>query len=70
MDRRILAVVGFCVPVAMWASDWRWQFAFAILAAAIAFIGVLMWRWNPYLLDDLQAHCALPHGGPDDAYDS
>ena len=68
MDLRVLIVACACGVAAMWAPDW-WQLAFAVLAAVVFFAGVLAWRHNPYLIDEVQAHCALPHGGPDDAYE-
>lgn len=67
MDRRLFVVCAFCCIPMTFAPDFRWQVAFGAVAFALGLAGVIAWRKNPWLLDELQAEWALPHGGPADA---
>jgi hypothetical protein len=69
MDRRWFALCAFCGLPATFAPDFRWQLAFATVGFMLGVAGVVAWRRNPYLIDELQAEFALPHGGASDAYE-
>jgi hypothetical protein len=69
MDRRWFVLCAFCCLPATFASDLRWQIAFGVTAVLLGLAGIIAWRRNPYLIDELQAELSLPHGGPSDAYE-
>jgi hypothetical protein len=69
MDRRWFCLCVFCGTVTTFAPDFRWQAVFLAATLLLSAAGMLAWRRNPYLIDELQAEFALPHGGASDAYE-
>ncbi|MFZ1125373.1 MAG: hypothetical protein WAN59_09590 [Candidatus Baltobacteraceae bacterium] len=69
MDRRWFVLCAFCGVPTAFAPDFRWQVVFAAAGVLLGVVGIFAWRHNPYLIDELQAELALPHGGPADAYE-
>jgi hypothetical protein len=69
MDRRWFWLCVFGGVVTTFATDIRWQGIFLVTTLLAIAAGVALWRHNPYLIDELQAEFALPHGGPSDAYE-
>jgi hypothetical protein len=69
MDVRLFWPAAFCGAVATLAPDVRVQILFWAVFTAIVLLGWRLWRKNPWLIDELQAHFALPDGGPADAYE-